>query len=245
MSENLSSSQVDGAVEKVANLGGMILEAIGFTGASSEIGFLAALKNLAANKDESNLLYFGNALVEDIRCLYRLCEDLNQATQQLDEHINSPEFSAVVANATLHITRTNVESRLKRLAHLIANGVAKNDLEPESLDDMMRAAVELTDADIILLRKLYESQDALLLRTWQFPLQWDAEFRKVWATFVHSGSLDRQEHLNYRSSYCRLESVGLIQQIPDAGTIGVGQEAYALLMDGKKFYERLQEIAVK
>src|ERR1035437_10055006 len=137
-SENRSSSPVYGAVEKVANLGGMILEVVGFTGASGGIGFLNALKNLAVNKDEGNLIYFGDALVDDIRCLYRLYKELKQ---QFDERINSPDFSAVVANATLHITRTNVESRLKRLAHLIANGVKENDLEPESLDDMMRAAV--------------------------------------------------------------------------------------------------------
>ena len=58
-SEALSSSPVDGAAEKGANLFGMILEAIGFKGTSAGIGFLSALKNLAANKDEANLIYFG------------------------------------------------------------------------------------------------------------------------------------------------------------------------------------------
>src|ERR1039457_4239441 len=224
MSENLSSSQVDGAVEKVANLGGMILEAIGFTGASSEIGFLAALKNLAANKDESNLLYFGNALVEDIRCLYRLCEDLKQTTQQLDEHINSPEFSAVVANATLHITRTNVESRLKRLAHLIANGVKEDDLEHESLDDMMRAAVELKDADIVLLGKIYESQKSLLKQSRLNPSNWFGNVQTYWDEFVKSGALDASKHLVYRSSFSRLESHGLIQKFREISTAAVGLE---------------------
>ena len=49
--------------------------------------------------------------------------------------------------------------------------------------------------------------------------------------------------MNYRSSYSRLESLGLIQRITSAGDYGVGYELYALLLEGEKFYERLQEIA--
>src|ERR1035437_3336495 len=176
-SEYLSSSPVDDAVERIANLGGMILEVAGFAGASGGIGFLNALKNLAVNKDEGNLIYFGDALVDDIRSLYRLYKELKQ---QFDERISSPEFSAVVANATLHITRTNVESRLKRLAHLIVNGVKENDLEPESLDDMMRAAVGLKDEDIITLSEIYEMQ--IHLFSSEFLQKQEAENYNQYAT---------------------------------------------------------------
>ncbi len=222
----------------------MILEAAGFAGASGGLGFLSALKNLAANKDEDNLIFFADALIDDIRRLYRLHDELNQ---RFDERITSPEFSAVVANATLHITRTNVKSRLKRLALLIANGVKEDDLEPESLDDMMRAAVELKGTDVILLGKLYKSQDPMLgwLQKGEGPQKWHGDIQQVWQSFVNSGGLNPQEHLNYRSSFSRLESAGLIQQIPGAGNFGVGQEIYALLLEGKRFYERLQEIGMQ
>jgi hypothetical protein len=239
-SESLSSSPVGDRVEKVATLGGIILEAIGFTGASVSVEFLSTLKSLAANKDESNLIYFGDALIDDIRRLYRLCEELKQ---RFDERINSPEFSSVVANATLHITRTNIENRLKRLAHLIANGVKEDDLEPESLDDMMRAAVELKDADVVLLGRIYDSQGALLGQRGLTPSNWFQQIQSIWNQFVDSGVLDASKHLGYRSSFSRLESHRMIQKFREISTAGVGLEHYALLEEGKKFYERLQEIA--
>jgi hypothetical protein len=240
--EILSSSPVDGVVDKVANLGGIILEAVGFAGASGSVRFLSTLKSLAVNKDEGNLIYFGDALIDDIRRLYRFCEELRH---QFDERINSTEFSSVVANATLHITRTNVENRLKRLANLVVNGVKEGDLEPESLDDMMRAAVELKDADIVLLGKIYGSQGALLGQRGLNPSNWFGQVQSYWNEFVDSGALDASKHLVYRSSFSRLESHGLIQKFREIGTAGVGLEHYALLEEGKKFYERLQEIAIQ
>ncbi len=244
-SESLSSSSVDGAVDKVTNLGGFILESIGVTGASGGIGFLTALKNLAVKKDESNLIYFGDALIDDIRRLYRLHKELKQ---QFDECINSPEFSSGVANATLHITRTNVENRLKRLASIVVNGVKEDDLEPESIDDMMRAAVELKDADISMLGKLYELWKPLLDRvekvkhTTSSSPNFHNEFQNVWHGFGRS--LNPVEQLEYRCSFARLQSHGMIQQVTFSNN-EVGREAYVLLEDGAKFYERLQEIAVQ
>jgi len=250
-SENLSSSPVNGSVDKVSNLGGFILEAIGVTGASGGIGFLTALKNLAVNKDEGNLIYFGDALVDDIRCLYRLYKELKQ---QFDERISSPEFSAVVANATLHITRTNVESRLKRLAHLIANGVKEDDLETESLDDMMRAAVELKESDIILLGEIYQIQSPLLRsKEWvaqQINQKWN-HISRLWQEYwnVQLGVSDYLSGYNgmlLMASFARLESLGMIAPGPDrASAASPVASSYLLLPEGKKFYERLKEIAVQ
>jgi hypothetical protein len=241
-SESLSSSPVDGKVEKVATLGGIILEAIGFTGASASVRFLSTLKSLAANKDESNLIYFGDALIDDIRRLYRLCEELKD---KFDDRINSPEFNSVVANATLHITRTNVENRLKRLAHLIANGVKENDLEPENLDDMMRAVVELKDSDIILLGKIYDSQ-ALLLNSYRtLSSEWCQQVASSWSnSFTFLDSPTQRES---RSSLTRLQSEGLIQEVRTmmTPTGDLRTDPFGLLPEGKKFYERLQEIAVQ
>jgi len=242
-SESLASSSVNGAVDKVANLGGFILELIGVTGASGGIDFLTALKNLAADKDESNLIYFGDALIDDIRRLYRLHKELKQ---QFDECINSPEFSAVVANATLHITRTNVVSRLKRLAHLITNGVNESDIEPESLDDMMRAAVELTDWDIIVLGKMYKSQKQLLSNP-NGSSDWSEQVGLNWTNWGIIFGIGENQHLKIRPSLARLQSLGLIAEaqthfVKDGS---LATQAYGLLLEGKKFYERLQEIAVQ
>jgi hypothetical protein len=53
------------------------------------------------------------------------------------------------------------------------------------------------------------------------------------------------DHLVFRSSFSRLESLGFIQRYGAGGMYdmdGIGADIYALLLDGKKFYERLQEI---
>ncbi|MGP8173667.1 MAG: hypothetical protein ACLP7O_03860 [Terracidiphilus sp.] len=244
-SEALSSPSVDGAVDRVSGLGGIILEAIGFSGASGGVRFFSTLKSLAASKDEANLIYFGDALIDDIRRLYRLYEELKR---RFDERINSPAFDAVVANATLHITRTNVESRLKLLAHIITNGVKEDDLEPESLDDMMRAAIELKDADISMLGRLYPLGKPLLDRMERVKQGLPAslpnlhgEIQNMWHKFGRL--LNPAEQLVYRGSFARLQSHGMIQQVTISNS-EVGREPYLLLEDGAKFYERLQEIAV-
>ncbi|MDE3187314.1 MAG: hypothetical protein KGM96_07295 [Acidobacteriota bacterium] len=241
-SESTSSSPVDGVVDKVANLGGMVLEAVGFTGASNGIGFLCALKNLAVNKDEGNLIYFGDALLDDIRRLYRLYEELKG---RLDQRIESPEFSAAVANATLHITRTNVDSRLKRLAHIIANGVKEGDLEPESLDDMMRAAVELKERDIKALAFIYSRQSEFLSDAEQWPTQWFDNVRRDWqrSGFEEGIAMQqtRSDFVRLKGSLSRLAAFGFIIAVPPADTTNSpGREPFALLADGKAFYERIK-----
>jgi hypothetical protein len=238
-SENASSSPVDGVVEKAANIGGMVLEAIGFRGASVGVPFLTSLKSLAAGKDEANLIYFGKALVDDLARLYSAYEKLKQ---EFDDRIQSPEFNAAVANATLYITRTNVEARLRRVANLIANGVRENDLELESLDDMMRTAVELQDRDISTLDKMFRSQAGLLGESFAVSSEWSAQVAPTWN---NDFSLSDGEHLGIRASLARLQSLGMIAEVRTMMTPSgsLSHQPFGLLPGGKKFCERLRQLA--
>jgi hypothetical protein len=242
----LTASPCDKAASKVASIGSKIIGLAGFAGAATLTDLIQELKSLAANKDETNLIYFGETLVDDIARLYRSHSEMRQ---QLDEMLKSKELHEAVANATLHITRTNVEARLQRISHLIAAGVRARDLESESLDDMMRAAVELKDVDIVLLGKIYDSQ-APLLKRGPDPHSWFNQVQSCWKQFVQPGwnplvapgALDPSKHLLYRSSFSRLESHGLIQKFRETQTATVGLEPYALLEEGMRFYERLREV---
>ena len=161
----------------------------------------------------------------------------------IEEKIASAEFVEGISAAVLQSQRTAQKKRLDRMAWILANGVAENDLELESLDDMMRAAAELRDSDIALLGKICISQSSLLeQQRGRDSTYWFGEVQHVWNEFVNSGALDARKHLVYRSSLARLESHGLIQKFREISTAGVGLEPYALLEEGKKFYERLQEI---
>jgi hypothetical protein len=132
------------------------------------------------------------------------------------------------------------------MAWIIANGVSEGDLDPESGDDMMRAAVELKEADVALLGKICDSQRSMLQQQrGRDPTYWFGELQTVWDEFVRSGVLNAPNHLVYRSSFSRLESRGLIQKFRESSTAGVGLEPYALLEEGLKFCERLQEISAE
>ncbi len=241
-SESLSSS-ADAVATTAVGIGSKILDLAGFAGFSKLTDLVLTLKNLAAKKDEGNLIYFGEALVDDISRLYKLND---QMRRQIDELLNTKEFDQAIANATLHITRTNVEARLRRIATLIANGVRMHDLEAESLDDMMRTAVELKDEDVILLGNLYKWQNHILTEKGMNPTKWFGDIQQAHNQLIDSGFLNQRDHLKYRSSYLRLESLGLIQEISAINNHGgVGYELYALLLEGKKFYERVQEIGLK
>jgi hypothetical protein len=242
-SESLSSSPVEKKVDKILTLGGIILEAVGVKGASGATRFFTTLKSLAADKDESNLIYFGNALIDDIRRLYRLYEGLKQ---QFDERISSPEFNTVIANATLYITRTNVEKRLRRLAHLIANGVKEDDLESESLDDMMRAAVELKDDDIQVLDRLCEEQIDILATTGKTHGDlWPDDVRRNWQQHLSDHGIpgrSGQHYLDWRSSLARLSAFGFLIPIQPVQTVNSpGHEPYGVSLQGVEFLKRLKE----
>jgi hypothetical protein len=218
-SDSLAVSPVDKVAAGVAGIGLKILDLAGFHGVAPLADLIMGLKNLAANKDEANLIYFGKALVDDIRRLYELSDEMRR---RVEEVVNSEKFNQAVANATLHITRTNVEARIKRVASLIVNGIGFRDLEPENLDDMMRAAVELSETDISLLKELIDHPSSMNMNE------------------TDIGRTDSAERMG---SVAKLQAVAFVQ-LRTPG-LDMGANIVVLLPRGKKFYERLQEIAIE
>jgi hypothetical protein len=109
-----------------------------------------------------NLEYLGGAAEAAFARVEAKLELQGYKIEEIERRLNSPELLEGIKAATLQAQRTKDKKRLERMALILANGVAENDLEPESLDDMMRAAVELNDADVDLLRMIYEKQFSLL-----------------------------------------------------------------------------------
>jgi len=247
-SDSLSTSPVDKTASRIASIASKILDLAGFIGTSTFSDLLLELKGLAADKDEDNLLYFGEALIDDIRRLYQL----NDETRRLvEEQIKSKEFHQAVANATLHITRTNVEGRLDRVAILIANGLKDRDLAQESLDDMMRAAVELTEHDVSVLSSIYRMQVHLFSSSEiRKEYSWRINaIHSLWEKHWKSQAFSNYQGINgmtLNGSFARLQSAGLIVSIGTASILyGPTMHDYELLPAGKKFHERLQGIAVQ
>jgi hypothetical protein len=226
-----------------AEIVGDLLMLIGAGGlwavAGGTSNLLLKVRRLAGASYSINLIYAITAVRDDLKTLYERHETIRNRIESLQ---TDPKFVEAISALALRAMQTSVKDRLKRLARIVVNGVREDDIEPETLDDMMRAAVELKNRDIILLQKIYDSQNPRLDWKNLNSQNWHGSIQGIWRTFVDSGSLKSEEHLGYRSSFARLESLGLIQRIENAGMYGVGMDLYALLMEGKKFYERLQEI---
>jgi hypothetical protein len=253
--EERSKSPIGSRIESVASLAapavvlGKSLTAGGSAGLAvagsivAGMGIVEWFRKLGSSKVNENLEALGQATEDALSRVENILEQHGTAIDEIRRRLQSDEFRNAMASASLQALRTTQLERLQRLALILANGVRENDLPQESTDDMMRAAVELKGADILLLGKIYRSQNPMLGWRNLNSQNWHGSIQGIWRTFVDSGNLDAQDHLNYRSSLARLESLGFIQRVENVGMYGVGQDLYALLMEGKKFYERLQEIA--
>jgi hypothetical protein len=241
--EELSTTPGGEFVEIIGDLLKLVAGAgpLGIAGGSSNL--LLKVRRLAGASYGNNLIFTITAVRNDLATLYQCYGNLRE---RIDSLRTDPKFAEAISALALQAMHTSVKGRLSRLARIVVNGVKEGDLEPESLDSMMRATVELKGEDIALLGNLYKWQNHILIEKGMNPDSWFGDIQQAHKQYVESGVLNQRDHLRFRSSYMRLGSLGLVQEIPSINNhYGVGYEVYALLLEGKKFYERLREIAAQ
>jgi hypothetical protein len=245
--ENEVLSEIPGA--EFAEVIGDLLMLVGTGGLWAVAGGASNLalkvRRLAGASYASNLIYVITAVRNDLKTLYDGHETMRRRIESLG---TDPRFTEAISALALRAMHTSVKGRLKRLARIVVNGVKEDDLEPENLDDMMRAAVELKDKDIYALSFICGRQSKILADAVKWPEQWYDNVRRDWQAggFEHGIALQMagSDDLDLKSSLSRLMAFGFIVSIPAVKTQNSpGLEPYALLYEGKKFYERLQEIA--
>ena len=189
-----------------------------------------------------NLDHLGEAAETAIARVEARLELQGCQIEEIERRLNSPELLEGIKAATLQAQRTKDKRRLERMALILANGFAENDLETESLDDMMRAAAELTESDIVFLRKIYDAQKVSLKDS---NLNDSARMQRMISQWPNQipAPVGRETILSqHRGSVARLQAHAFIQfRTPGSD---VGGELVFLLSDGAKFYERLREIEV-
>jgi hypothetical protein len=255
--EELASSPVGGIIDNAVPLARPAL-ALGTaaiaSGASAGTGLAIAgsvvaglgivdwFRKLGTAKVNDNLEALGQATEESLNRVERVLLEQGTSVDEIKARIESQEFKDAMASASLQALRTTQKDRLKRIALILANGVKEDDLDPERLDDMMRAAVELTSWDIRLLDDLYEAKaSGSVQETFDGLFSfWQA----YWVRFAdrNPGRFPRST----RGSFGRLASLGLLS--PDHPTALHGNPVsslYWITNDGIRFHERLQEIAVE
>jgi hypothetical protein len=192
---------------------------------------------------KENVRELADAVEVGLSRLERTCVENEKGVDKLKTQLQSEQFTEGTAILVLHALRTKNKKKLNRLAQVLVSGVANDALEPESLDDMMRAAVDLTEWDIVVLGRMYKSQ-AQFLATRSFSHDWSTNVGHGWADWGRIFALGDDQHLKLRAALSRLQSHGLIAEaqtnfVKD-GTLA--RQPFGLLPDGAKFYERLQEI---
>lgn len=206
---------------------------------------LLKIRKLAGASYTANLIYMVSAVRNDLSDLYSKHADLRQRIESLQ---TNPDFAEAISALALRAMDTSVKGRLKRLARIVANGVKHDDLESESLDDMLRAAVQLKEADLVLLSEIYKMLSPFIKTDhWlnrQIGEKWNilsGYWQKYWdENQTRYRGLGGQRLMG---SFGRLESLGLIAPGPNRSSASSPvASCYLLLPDGMKFYERLQEI---
>lgn len=261
--EELSKSPVGGVIESaisvarpaVAVASALVTSgntATGLAVAGSIIGGLGIVdwfRRLGSSKVDENLESLGQATEDALDRVANTLREHGTSMEEIKARIESNEFKDGMASAALQALRTTNINRLARMALLLANGVKEDDLEPESLDDMTRAAVELKDADLILLGEIYQMQISLLNSEWielQVNQRWN-NLSRLWQEYWNKNQsrFNGYQGMLLMASFGRLESLGMIAPGPDrASAASPVASSYLLLPEGKKFYERLRVIAV-
>jgi hypothetical protein len=200
-----------------AEIASELLALIGTTNPFAIAGKASSLflkvRKLAGASYASNLVYVFKAVRNDLKSLYEICESFRA---KLDSLPSDPDFAKAISALALRAMHTSAKNRLKRLARLVVNGVRDNDLEPESLDDLLRAGSELTESDIDVLRTVSEAQTLEASKqiysmstsdgTINFP-------RELWQTLKHQRFISPENQLIIRSSLMRLQSLGFGTEI--------------------------------
>ena len=135
-----------------------------------------------------------------------------------------------------------MKHRLDRLARLVVNGVKENDLEPENLDDMMRAAVSLTEWDIEVLGKMGSSQGSLISGR-RMSFDWSEQVGHLWTNWNSVFGIGEDQHLRLRSALSRLQSLGLVAE---AQTVllkygSLARQAFGVLSRERSFTNNSEE----
>jgi hypothetical protein len=264
--EETSKSPVGGVIKNAASLARpalVVASAVFASGASAGSGLAVAgsvvaglgivdwFRKLGTAKVNENLEALGQATEDALSRVESVLREHGTNFDEIKARIESPGFREGMAGASLQALRTTQEDRLKRLARILANGVRENDLAPESLDDMMRAAVELKDADVRLLGEIHAMQHSLMASgEWesnQIAQKWN-HLARLWQEYWNNNEprFRGREGTVIMGSFARLESLGMIAPGPDRSSAASPvSSCYLLLPDGRKFYERLQEIAAQ
>jgi hypothetical protein len=204
---------------------------------ANAIGLSKFMMDLGLSTVEENIAFLGKATATALDRIERKLETQGVRVEEIAERYNGLEFTACIEAVVLQTQRTRQKARLIRLASILANSVEADDLNPNTIDDLARAAVELTDWDIQLLNDVRECEAGYSGASGYLFMWW----QEYWGAFA--AKYPNRTHRAAAGSLGRLQSFGFIY-----GAEGTSLAAspvsvlYRLSEDGERFLKRVESL---
>ena len=152
------------------------------------------------------------------------------------------EWDSLTARQKLRFLKLSGRNYPQRLARIVVNGVRDNDLAEESLNDLLRAATDLTEQDVHVLKTVaaeqreYSAQQIYLLSTSDGTINLP---RELWQILIKK-FISPENQLIIRSSLVRLQALGFGTEIQTMESVWYPR--FVVSPDGEKFLTRLRDL---
>jgi hypothetical protein len=203
---------------------------------------IRALGEIGRADDRHKSKVLIDTLVSEVRRLNSEVKKLRSKLTPMEFKARTESASRLLLDAYRKAMMTRAVERVKRIAMILANGIADpRPLDEDEIEEMMRVAMELSDQDVDYLRELVLIEGNIVrlngrIDRYQAHMQWE---RGPWGTKIES-QLD--------SIFSKLESYGLVSRIPPPNNLNIGadfQNRYVLLSKGLRFTELMREATAR
>lgn len=207
---------------------GPIANAIGLSKVLMEMGFSSV---------EDNINFLGQATADALDRTERLLQAQGVRLDEIAQRYESNAFVACLEAIVMQTQRTRQRARLLRLANILANSVASNEIEPEVVDDLARAATELTEWDVQVLNDVHHCESTYVNASGYLFTWWQEYWRAFPAKYPNNTLRAAAGTLG------KLQSFGFVY-----GAEGTSLAAspvsllYRLSEEGERFLQRIRDL---
>ncbi len=205
------------------------LAAVGVTPAKPA----AFLMKKVFEQREDNTLYLLEATISKLRRLEEQFRTFSASHKQFVEE----QLPRLLVEAVSKAERTGSKERIERLSLIIVHTVVEGpSADLETVDEMMRVTVGISDVDISVLAQIYSVQGQELARTGFLPEMNLAN--RTWKDLQTAFPIFRSSEIH--SICAKLQSLGLVTQVPRiATTLDLTSIPYTVLRKGAEYLELL------
>jgi hypothetical protein len=201
-------------------------------------------KAFAHRRGEERIEYLLNQVADDlVDAITKVdghegsLEDHETRIKLIESILDPSRFTELLGEAGIQALRASGPEKIKRLARVAVSGAThrKTDAIERALE-FERHAVELDDLDVSLLRLMENYQAKLRTKGIFREDEWLDGVRRTWQEMTRENGYGEASAREARSSFARLQSRGLVIQIPSVATVNSpGTEPYAVLDEGASF----------